>query len=138
MLPSQQCIQGTDTFYLILHTDIPAVQWHKVTYTKVVCEVHPQKEDPNCTCITIGSNRICYPGNTGTTTGSLEVVELLLNSVLSCPIAKSACFGDIKNLYLRTPLDCPEYVCIKLTDIPAKFADEYNLPAYAHNGWIYF
>jgi hypothetical protein len=48
-----------------------------------VCGVHPDKDDPNCTQITIGGNRICYPGNVGTNTASLELLKLLLNSVLS-------------------------------------------------------
>ena len=105
--PCQQRVEGTDTFRPIWHADILAARHHEVTYTKVVCEVRPQKEDPNCTRIIIGGNRICYPGDTGTKTGSLEVVKLLFNSVLSRPGAKFACF-DIKNFYLGTPLDQPE------------------------------
>ncbi len=31
----------------------------------VVCEVCPEKDDPDRTRITIGGNRICYPGNVG-------------------------------------------------------------------------
>ena len=31
-----------------------------------------------------------------------------------------------------------EYVKIKLTDIPQEFIDEYNLHAFAYNGWVYF
>ncbi len=46
--------------------------------------------------------------------------------------------STLKNFYLGTPLDSPEYVRIKLTDIPTEFIDEYNLHAFAHNGWIYF
>ncbi len=102
--PSQQRVEGTDTFHPIQHADIPAARRHEVTYTKVVCEVRPQKEDPNHTLITIGGNWICYPGDTGTKTGSLEVVKLLFNSVLSQPNAEFSCF-DIKNFYLGTPLD---------------------------------
>ncbi len=49
----------------------------------VVCEVRPDKDDPNHTQITIGGNHICYPGNVGTNTASLELLKLLLNSVLS-------------------------------------------------------
>jgi hypothetical protein len=135
--PSQQRVAGTDTFRPIQHADIPAARRHEVTYTKVVCEVRPQKDDPNRTRITIGGNRICYPGDTGTKTGSLEVVKLLFNSVLSRPSAKFASF-DIKNFYLGTPLDRPEYVRIKLTDIPAEFITEYDLHAFVHDGWIYF
>ena len=108
-----------------------------VTYTRVVCEVRPTKEDPNRTRITIGGNRICYPGDTGTKTGSLELVKLLLNSVLSRPNGKFASF-DISNFYLGTPLDRPEYVRIKIADIPQEFLDEYHLDTYTHHGWIYF
>ena len=71
----------------------------------------------NRTRITIGGNRICYPGDTGTKTGSLELVKLVLNSVLSTRDGKFACF-DLKNFYLGTPLDRPEYVRIKITNIP--------------------
>jgi hypothetical protein len=31
----------------------------------------------------------------------------------------------------------PEYVKIKLDDIPQEFIDKYNLHAYAHNGWVF-
>jgi hypothetical protein len=99
--------------------------------------VRPQKNDPNRTRITIGGNRICYPGDTGTKTGSLEVVKLQANSVLSTPDARFACY-DISNFYLGTPLDRPEYVRIRLADITQDFIDEYQLEKYAHNGWVYF
>jgi hypothetical protein len=33
----------------------------------------------------------------------------------------------------------PEYVCIKITDIPKEFILEYNFASNEdHNGWIYF
>jgi len=102
-----------------------------------VCEVRPQKADPNRTRITIGGNHICYPGDTGTKTGSIETVKLLLNSTISTPEARFACF-DISNFYLGTPLDRPEYVRIKITNIPQEFIDEYNLTKFEHNGWVYF
>ncbi len=47
----------------------------------VVCENQPDKDDPNHTRITFGGNRICYPGNVGTNTASLELLKLLLNSL---------------------------------------------------------
>ncbi len=52
-------------------------------HTMVVSEVRPDKDDPDCTRITIGGNCICFPGNVGTNTALLELVKLLLNSVLS-------------------------------------------------------
>ena len=47
-------------------------------------------------CITIGGNRIGYPGDCGTNTASLKLVKVQLNSVLSRPGAKFACY-DIEN-----------------------------------------
>ena len=87
--------------------------------------------------IIIMGNQICYPGDMGTNTSSLELVKLVINIVLSLQGAKFACF-DVANFYLGTPLDHPEYVKIKLADMPQEFIDEYNLTQYEHNGWIHF
>jgi hypothetical protein len=45
---------------------------------------------------------------------------------------------DLKNFYLDTPMPDPDYVCIKITDIPAEFIEEYKLAGTDRNGWIYF
>ena len=50
----------------------------------VVCEVRPQEEDPNITRITVAGSCIFYPGDIGTPIGSLELVKIMINSVLSC------------------------------------------------------
>ena len=60
-----------------------------------------------------------------------------MDSVLSCKGAKFIIY-NIRNYYLEMPLDYPEYVKIKLTDIPQEFIDEYNLHDYVHGGWAYF
>jgi hypothetical protein len=72
-----------------------------------LCEVRPEKDDPNRTRITLGGNCICYPGDVGTNTALLELLKLLLNSVLSW---KGACFSfiDLKNFYLDTLMSNPE------------------------------
>ena len=57
----------------------------------------------------------------------------MINSVLSRKGAKFITY-DIRNYYLVTPLNYPEYVKIKLTDIPQEFIDEYNLHNYVHEG----
>ena len=101
----------------------------------VVCEVFPQKEDPQRTCIIIAGNHIYYPGDFGTPTGSLELVKMIINSVLSCPGAGFGCY-DAKTFYMQTPMERPEYFRLKLTDIPQEFIDEYDLTQSAHNGCI--
>jgi hypothetical protein len=103
----------------------------------VVGEVRTEKDDPNCTWITIGDNCICYPGNVGTNTVSLELLKLLLNSVLSW---KGAHFSSInrKKFYLDTSMPEPEYVCINILDIPNEFIDKYKLTGLDSDGSIYF
>ena len=108
-----------------------------ICHTRVVCKVRPGKDDPNRTRITVNGGDIYYSGDVVTPTGYLELVKLIINSVLSRPGAKFACF-DVKTFYLDTPLEEPEYVRIKLTDIPQEFLDENTLLNFQRNGWIYF
>ena len=102
--PRKQCIAGTETFKVIRYQDIPQDRRKELCHTKVVCEVSPHKEDADRTRITIGGNRIICPGDVGTPTASLEPIKLILNSVLSRPGDKFACF-DVKHFYLETPMD---------------------------------
>ena len=73
----------------------------------------------------------------GTPTASLELAKIVFNRILSLPGDKFTTF-DICNFYLQTPLNRPEYVRVKLSDIHDKFVQEYNLLAYTHNVWVYF
>ncbi len=86
--PSAKRVASTNTFFCINYHDIPAHKRKTICYIMVVCEVHPEKDDPNCTRIIIGANCICYPGDVGTNTASLELLKLLLNIVLlkRCPL----------------------------------------------------
>ena len=135
--PTSKRVEGTNTFFLINYNDIPAHKRKEICHTLVVCEVRPEKDDPDRTRITIGGSRICYPGDVGTNTASLELVKILLNSVLS---RKGARFStiDLKNFYLDTPMPDPKYVRIKMTDIPEEFIEEYNLIDRDRDGWVYF
>jgi hypothetical protein len=54
------------------------------------------------------------------------VAKLLFNSVVSTPGAKFMTM-DISNFYLMTPLLRPEYLRIKLTDLPDEIINEYRL-----------
>jgi hypothetical protein len=105
-------VDGTDIFDVIDYADIPPDRLKEVCYSNLVCKVHPEKADPDRTRITIAGNRIF-----GTKTAPLELVKLMINSVLSRKGAKFCTF-DISNFYLCTPLDRPEYIKIKLSDIP--------------------
>ena len=106
--------------FAIKFENIPKDKLNEICYTSVVCEFRPGKKDPNRTRITICGTNVCYPGDVGTDTASLELFKLMINSVLSRKGAKYVCFG-IENFYLGTPLGRPEYVKIQLSKIPEEF-----------------
>ena len=97
-----------------------------VTYGQFVCTVRPEKAERNRTQFVVGGNRINYPGEVATPTAYMLVAKTLFNSVISTLGAKFTTM-DISNFYLMTPLKRPEYIRIKLTDIPQEIIDEYKL-----------
>ncbi len=131
-------VAGTNTFHLITFADIPHHKRKEIIYTKVVCEIGEGKDDENSTRITVGGSLIRYPGDLGTNTASLELIKLMINSIISRKGARFACI-EIKNFYLDMPMEDPEYVRIKISDIPEEFILEYGLARLEdRNGWIYF
>ena len=91
-----------------------------------MCTVRPEKKEQNRTRFTVGGDRINYPGEVATPTAKMLVAKTLFNSVVSTKGAKFMTL-DISNFYLMTPLKRPEYMRMKLADIPQEIIDEYNL-----------
>jgi hypothetical protein len=93
--------KGTDTIVFIQRDEVPIGQIKDVTYGRVCVNYCPEKDDPNQTCLTIGGDRVNYPGDCGTPTVDMVMVKLHLNSVIStkgvryCPV-------DLKDFYLMT------------------------------------
>ncbi len=56
--PESKRVPGTNTFFVINYHDIPAHKQMEIYHTMVVCEMRPDKENPDCTRITIGGNCI--------------------------------------------------------------------------------
>jgi hypothetical protein len=119
-------VEGTDTIEFITRKDIPADRQRDVTYAMIVCSVRPEKADPNRVRITIGGNRINYPGDVSTPSADLLTVKLLINSVISTKGAKFFTL-DISNFYLMTPLKRKEYMRMKLSDLHESVIDHYKL-----------
>jgi hypothetical protein len=65
------------------------------------------------------------------------VAKLLFNSVISTPKARFMTI-DISNFYLMTPLKRPEFIRIKLSDIPQEIINKYKLrDMAAEDGLVY-
>ena len=63
----------------------------------------PKKSDLNRVRLTVGGNRINYPGDCGTPTAKMLTLKLLLNSAISTKGVEFMSI-DIKNFYLNTPM----------------------------------
>ncbi len=74
----------------------------------------------------IGGNRVNFPGDCGTPTVEMVTVKLHLNSVILTKGARY-CTIDLKDFYLMTPMARPEYMCMKIKDLPKDFVIMYNL-----------
>jgi hypothetical protein len=127
-------IKGTNTCFFIEHTAVP--KGRIPTYVKFVCAYKPHKYNPYRVRMTVGGDRIEYPGEVATKTADLTVTKAIINSVCS---TKAALYMnmDIKKYYLGTPLERYEYVRIPVSMVPEEIMDEYNLHALVHNGYLY-
>jgi hypothetical protein len=131
-------IDCTNTMFFIHKHEIPQDRLKDVTYIKFVSLIRTEKEDPHQIGATLGGNLIHYPDDVGTPTADLLLIKIFLNSAISTDGAIFAT-ADLSNFYLMTPLKRPEYVRVKLTDIPDEIIREYKLHEKATpDGWIYF
>ncbi len=97
----------------------------------------PEKDDPNRTRMTVGGNQIFFPGDVSTPTVELLTLKMHLNSVISTPGARYCTF-DIKDFYLMKPMEQPEFMHMKLSDLPEDFVKLYNLTNMTDgNGVVY-
>ena len=122
---------------LFIHkTSVPQDRWKDVTYGRIVANFRPEKDDPYCIRLTVGGNQINFPGNCSTPTADMITIKILLNSVISTRNAKFMTI-DIKDFYLNTPMERPEFMRLKLSDIPNNIIDLYKLRDIAHDAYVY-
>ena len=118
-------VKGTNTIKFIHEREVPANRKKDVTYGQFVCTIRPEKAEKERTRFTVGGDIINYPGDVATPTAEMLVAKMLVNSVVSTPGARCMCM-DISNFYLMTPLKRPEYIKIKLSDIPDEIIKSTN------------
>jgi len=130
-------VEGTNTLFFIRKSDIPADRRGDVTYVGYVVNYRPEKEEKERFRLVVGGDRITYEGDAGTPTADLLTIKLVVNSVVSTPNAKYLTL-DLKDFYLNTPMARPEYIRIKLADIPEDVIERYNLRELVDaDGYVY-
>jgi hypothetical protein len=106
-------------------------------YGSFSCNMKPNKEEKYHTQLTTGGDRINYPDNVGIPTADMTLFKCLMNSIISTPGARCI-MVDIKDFYLCTHMKCPEYMRLKVTDIPEEIMREYKLQELvAQDGYVY-
>jgi hypothetical protein len=88
-----------------------------IRYTKFVCELKLSKAEVHCTRLTVGSDKIHYPGDVGAPTADLTLVKVHPNSVISTPGLRYMIL-DVKNFHFNTPMGRYKYIQVQIEDIP--------------------
>ena len=97
-----------------------------ITYGKIVCDICNGKVEPNQTRLTLGRDRIHYPGIWGTPTAHLLTVKIILNSIIS-PLGAKFMTMDVKKFYLSTPMTQYKYLWLCMSNIPEDVIQHYQL-----------
>ena len=130
-------VEGTDTIVFIAKGEVPQDRWRDVRYGRICANYRPEKEDPNRIRLTFGGSNMNVPIDCGTPTADMLTVKVLLNSVVSTKNAKFMTI-DIKNFYLCTPMERPEYMKLKIADMPENIIQQYNLRELeTRDGYVY-
>ena len=92
--------KGANTLFFMDHEHIQNIpKYRPGTYSRIVVDYRPQKEDPNRVRITAGGNLINYPGELNTQTADLTTTKIMWNSVLSTQNAKCMCLDIKKHVF---------------------------------------
>ncbi len=85
--------KGTNTMFVMTHEEICHVvaTGQKITYSNLVVDYQPQKEDPHQICITAGGNLITYASSPSICSADLNTAKLHWNSVISTKGTKYMC-----------------------------------------------
>ena len=128
-------IAGTNTIAFIPKNMVPVGR--RVTYGRIVVDFRPHKSEPNRTRLTVGGDKIDYPGEVRTDTADIVTAKLLLNSVVSTPRAR-CCIVDIKDFYLNNKLLRYEYMRMPISLFPEEIITQYNLRRIvSKDGYVY-
>ncbi len=122
-------------FFIHKH-EIPASRLKDITYGRIVVNYRPQKTEKERTRLTVGGNLIDYPWDVTTPTADLTTAKLLFNSVISTPGARFLTM-DIKDFYLNTPMERPEFMRLKYDILPEEIVSQYGLAEKVTDGWTY-
>ena len=102
----------------------------------MVASIIPTKSEVNRVLVTMGRDRLDFPGAATTHCVILTTTKFLLNSTISTPCACSMTL-DIKYFYYGTVMARYEYMKLALDCIPDEIIEQYSLCTLSSDGWVY-
>jgi hypothetical protein len=100
------------------------------------CFLRPRKAETHRVRITVGGDKLDFPGLTATQCASLTTTKCLLNSTISTPKAKFMVLY-VRNVYYATPMEGYKYMKLPIKLIPQESIDQYHLLDLVHDGYVY-
>ena len=86
------------------------------------------KDEPYRVRITVGGDRLDYEDDARFPAANLLETKILLNSVISDAHRDARfMYADIKDHFLKTPMDKPEFMRVQYKYIPKDIRARYNL-----------
>jgi hypothetical protein len=110
-------VKGIDTIRFIRREDVPAGR--KATYGSFVVYIKTHKEETERKHLTVGGEQIEYPCDKSTRNAGLAIAKMLFNSNIFTPGAKLLVI-DIKNFYLKKPLERYKYMVVMMAPPPTR------------------
>ena len=98
-----------------------------IKYWSIVCDICNGKVEPNQTRLTVGRDKIHYPGDYGTPTAELLTHQHHLHT--GGEIHDNRC----KNFHLNTPMIRYEHLWLHMSNIPNDVIQHYKLQQKATN-----
>ncbi len=119
-------VQGTNTIKFVHKQRVPSNR--RVTYANFVCDYRPLKSEPNRVRMVVGGDKLDYHEDAASPAASLLETKILINSTIS-DAHRGAKFlsCDLKDFFLATPMDRPEYMRIPISNFPQDIITKYKL-----------
>ena len=130
-------VTSTDTIEFIYHHEVPIDR--DITYATFVLGYRPLKAEPHRVRITCGGDKLSYPLDAGSPAADMLETKILINSTIS-DAHKGARFmsTDIKDFFLASPMQTPEYMRVKYDKFPEDIKERYNLQdKVTKNNYVY-
>ena len=129
-------VESTNTIEFISYSEVPADR--KVTYVSFVCDHRPLKDEQWRIRLVVGGDKLEYEFDSGSPTTDLTETKVLINSVISDAKDGARFLSmDLKDMFLHTPMERPEYMKVPLKYFPPDIITKYALHKLVHRGYIY-